>query len=636
MFWEEVKKHYDAGSAHQFLLHFNVQDLLHDDVYGYLPTSEYLSEQLNVLGCDLVLGYNTSEGIHFPNIGRWRATQRMLEVIPKYEKTGTFHFQSIATWIETFRRLREAEDAHFADQEVDPQVARRRINANLAFDEPNKDPFVSIDPAPSDELQEKLNHLLHQDRARVGLIINFLEQLAPNDPSLNSASNDELQRFFNQIQNWASDLEIRKRKHIILLLTHNTFDVHSNLTTNPEIPLIEIPFPDYDQRLHFIEYFHNISDISSQMRRSLGDASDREVLARETIGLNLFGIHDVVQQAESTQQKVGGEPLVRYRRENLRAFSRGVLELGETHTNPSSDGWYVMRVIRDIADGMRHRDLRRVPRGMLLLGPPGTSKDYAARVLAGEANMTLVKLRYASQVGEVTININENGNTYDRNLNAAINFIRGISPTVVFMDGIEQVSPRTTMNPDDYQQAFPQALVNAMSDISLHGRVIWVGASQRPDLMPPIFRRYGIFDTKLIMLPPVGAGRVEILKTFCQGQTSGNINFQSLVGGSETDGLTWRDLFLIVQRASNIAKRDGRDTFTEAELRQVLNDFIPDYSREMQIFMGLLALREANSRIMVPESFLPEYQEFVDGNRIDKTGINKRLMELSNQLGLDA
>ena len=392
---------------------------------------------------------------------------------------------------------------------------------------------------------------------------------------MSSASNDELQRFFNQIQNWASDLEVRKRKHIILLLTHNTFDVHSNLTTNPEIPLIEIPFPDYDQRHHFIEYLHEISDVSSQMRRSLGDARDREVLARETIGLNLFGIHDIVQQAESTEQKVGGEPIVRYRRDSIRTFSHGVLELGETHTNTSGDGWYVTRVIREIAGRYEtSRSAAGCHEVCSFLDHPGTSKDYAARVLAGEANMTLVQLRYASQVGEVTININENGNTYDRNLNAAINFIRGISPTVVFMDAIEQASPRTTMNPDDHEQGFPQALVNAMNDASLHGRVIWVGASQRPDLIPPIFRRYGVFDTKLIMLPPVGAGRAEILRIFCQGQSSGNINFQSLVGGSETDGLTWRDLFLIVQRASNLAKRDRRDTFTEAELRQTLNDFI--------------------------------------------------------------
>ena len=603
MFWDEVKKHYEAGSAHQFLLHFNVNDLLYDDAYGYLPAVDYFMEQLNVLGCDLVLGYNTAHGLRLPNVGRWRNTQRMLQLMPK--------------------------------EAAEMQRERRGINSSLVFDEVGKDPFLKIDPSPSKELREKLNNLLGQGRTKIGLVINFLEQLIPNDPSLSNVARDESQLLFNQIQNWSSDLNIRRHKHIVLLIANNTFDIHPNLTVNPEIPMIEVPFPDYDERLKFIEHLHDIAEGPSQMRKTLGNNQEREVLARETIGLNLFGIHDVVQQAEAAEQKAGGEPLIRYRRESIKTFSHGILELGETNINPSGDGWYVMQTIRDIADGMKNRDLRRVPRGMLLLGPPGTSKAYAVRVLAGEANMTLVQLRYANQVGEVTININENGNTYERNLNAGLSFIRGIAPTVVFMDEIEQASPHTSMNPEDNDQRFPQALVNAMNDTSLHGSVIWVGASQRPDLMPPIFRRYGVFDTKLIMLPPTSGGRVEILRIFCRGQTSGNINFQALVGDSETDGLTWRDLFLIVQRANNIARRGGRNTFTEAELRQTLNDFIPDYSREMQIFMGLLALREANSRAMVPDGLLPEYQEFVDGNRIDKTGINKRLMELSDQLGLD-
>ena len=70
MFWDEVEKHYAAGSAHQFLLHFNVNDLLYDDAYGYLPAVDYFMEQLNVLGCDLVLGYNTAHGIRLPNVGQ--------------------------------------------------------------------------------------------------------------------------------------------------------------------------------------------------------------------------------------------------------------------------------------------------------------------------------------------------------------------------------------------------------------------------------------------------------------------------------------------------------------------------------------------------------------------------------------
>ena len=54
-----------------------------------------------------------------------------------------------------------------------------------------------------------------------------------------------------QIQYWASDLDIRRRKHVILLVTHNISDVHPNFTVNPEIPVIEIPFPSYDERLRF-------------------------------------------------------------------------------------------------------------------------------------------------------------------------------------------------------------------------------------------------------------------------------------------------------------------------------------------------------------------------------------------------
>ena len=603
MFWETIKRHHNAGSAHEFLLHFNVQDLLYDDFYGYLPALDYLMEQLNMLGCDLVLGYNISQGIIWPNIGRWRNTQKMLKLIQ-------------------------------AEYEEDPESEHRRINANLAVDDLHKDPFMHVGSEPSEELQEQLDSLLQQGRAKVGLVINFLEQLIPNDLSLNDGITYDLHRFLSRIHNWAADLDIRRRGHAILLLTQNTFDIHPSLTVNPEIPVIEIPFPDHAQRRHFIEHLRTMSDDSSQMRETLGDERDRESLARDTIGLNIFGIHDVVLQAESAEQKTGGEPLVRYRRESIRAFSHGVLELGDPQRNSSADGWYVMWTIRDIAEGMRNRDLRRVPRGVLFLGPPGTSKIYAAQLLAGEANMTFVQLRYASQMGEVTININENGNSYERNLNAAISFIRGISPVVVFIDEIEQAPPHTSMHPEE-RPPFPQSLVNAISDPSLHGRVIWVGASHRPDLMPQIFRQYGIFDTKFVMLPPTAEGRMEILRIFCQGQTENEINFRGLVGGPETDGLTWRDLFLIVQRAHNIARHNQHEHFRESDLRQALDDFIPAYSPEMQLFMGLLALREANSRIMIPEALLPAYQEFVDGNRIDKTAINKRLIELSDQLGLN-
>ena len=192
------------------------------------------------------------------------------------------------------------------------------------------------------------------------------------------------------------------------------------------------------------------------------------------------------------------------------------------------------------------------------------------------------------------------------------------------------------MQPEDWERALPVSLVNAISDTSLRGKVIWVGATNRPDLMPSIFRRVGIFDHKLILLPPTPFERAAILKIFCEPRTQESIDYQSIVGDARTDGITARDLWLIMQRARNLAQRNNREQLTEADLREAVDDFAPDHSPEMQQFMGLLAMREANSRAMLPDALLPQYQEFVEGNRIDKTKINRRLLELSGELGLQA
>lgn len=608
MFWEQIATHYRAGSAHQFLLHFNVQDLHYDDAYSYLPAMPYLMEQLNLLGCDLVVGYNSVQGIIFPNVRQWRKTQKMLEIVPP-----------------------DAAD------EVPLPDERRRINSNLAIGKLHEDPVVTMEPHPSEELQNRLSHLLRQGRAKVGLIINFLEQLAPNHPSLTSGANDESQRFLNLLNHWASDLDIRRREQIILLVTQNTFDIHPSLTVNPEIPVVEMPFPDYAQRLKFIAHLHAISPDDAPMRESLGDARAREEFARETAGLNLFGIHDIARQAATTQQEARGELLLNYRQESIKTFSHGVLEVGEPREVARMQGpSHVNRAIQDIVDGLKQGDWRRIPRGVLLLGPAGTGKVFIAKLLAGKAETAFVQLRYASQVGEVAISVNGNEGSYERNLIAALSFIRGIAPVVVFIDEIEQASPHTSMQPEQGERGLPVSLVNAMSDTSLRGKVLWVGATNRPDLMPAIFRRTGIFDHKLILLPPTPFERAAILKIFCEPRTQESIDYQSIIGDERTDGITARDLWLIMQRARNLALRNNREQLIEADLREAVNDFVPDHSREMQQFMGLLAMREANSRAMLPDALLPQYQEFVEDNRIDKTKINRRLLELSGELGLQA
>lgn len=615
MFWENIESQYNVAAAHQFILHFNVDDLQFDEHFGYLPTLDFVMEQLNALGCRLVLGYNATQGFMWPGVGRWIDTQRILGLIPKDQG---------------------------APDETDE---RKRINSRLAVNKIHEDPFYKSDPLPTKDLSNKMHDLLKQDRVRIGMVIDNLEQIAPSTNLKDSGVTEHAQFFFHQLQNWASDLEIRRKRHIIILLTQNTFDIHSHFLVNQEIPVVEVPFPDYEQRLKFIQHLSNIPqeitqegepDKKVEVKLNLGNDRDKQALARDTAGLNLFAVHDLVRHAASLKQKIEGPILANYKRESVKVFSHGIIEVNEPLTNPRQH-WssHVTRIIEDIVDGLKENDMRRVPRGILLLGPTGNGNIYAARMLAGQTNMAFVQLRYASQVSEVTVNINEIGNSYERNLNSAINFIRGLAPVVVFMDEIEQTSPHhTSMKTGNNERQLPVILTNAISDASLRGKVIWVGTSSRPDLIPAIFRRPDIFSHKVVLLPPIRDSRAGILQFFCRLHTREEMNFQEISRDPRLRGVSVNDLNQIAQRSHNIAKRKNRNSFIEEDLREAVADFMPDYSPEMRLFMVLLALQEANSRAMIPERLPPPYQEFVNENRIDKTKVNNRLMELSKELGL--
>ena len=614
MFWQRIESQYKVTAAHQYLLHFNVNDLLYDEHFGYLPATEYLMEQLNVLGCRLIVGYNATKGFIIPRVGQWVDTQKILGLIPK-------------------------------DQDVPEETPeRKRINSRLSYNKLHEDPFYGSDPMPTKDLANKLHNLLKQDRVRIGLVITNLEQIAPNNPSMESTSKENTLYFYHQLQNWASDLDIRRKQHIILLLTQNTFDIHPHFLVNQEIPIVEIPFPDYDDRLRFINHLSNIPqeiadqdspDKKLEVKLELGNDRDKQTIARETAGLNLFGIHDLVRHAASLKQKVQGQLLNNYRRESVKTFSHGIIEVSEPLTQPNQH-WspHVTRVIQDIIQGLKDKDLRRVPRGILMMGPTGNGNIFAARLLAGQTNMAFVKLRYAGQISEVTVNINENGTSYERNLNSAINFIRGLEPVVVFMEEIEQASPHSGIKQGISDQTMPPILTNAISDGSLHGKVIWIGTSSRPDLIPPIFRNSEIFSQKLVLLPPIRQSRAGILQFFCRLHTQEQMNFNEIASHEKLRGVSVDDLNQIARRSHNIAKRKNKASFNEEDLREVINDFMPNYSREMQMFMALLALQEATSRSMIPDRLPPPYEEFVEEGQINKTKINARIMELSKELGL--
>ena len=611
-FWDRVVSEYNAGVSHQFLLHFNVEDLVRDEMYGYLPMFPYLMEQLNILGCDFVIGYTPSQGVIWPDVNQWKSVQKWMGLLP------------------------------YEEQQDDG--SRTPINSKIHHWNLHEDGFLSGKHTPSEDVRKQLDALVHEGRAKVGLIVNFVEKIVPNTEM--TVLDKESSLFLNMFQEWAGDFDIRMKKNVVLLMTQNLAEVHSALVKQSEIPTIEIPFPDYDERLEFIKYVVNIpipspppTDTQITKPVTLAPGFSVEQFARDTSGLNLFGMHDVALRAEEAQTAITPELTESYRRSRVEIFSHGIVEVLNTSTD--LDGVrgmdHVIAVIRDVGAAMSEGDLRRVPRGLLFLGTPGTGRAMAAGLLAGYGNMACVRLRNIREIGAEFAYPSGEEQAYDRNLNLAINFIQAVAPVVVLIDMDKAWVLRAGLQPSQQGNSMPIELLNAIDDPSLHGKVIWIGTSNRPDLMDSIFRRDGLFDHKLVFLPPAPAERAEILERFFNDAQIAvqHIDFGKIGGDGFTDGLCSSHLYVIVQRSYNIAKRNNRQVVTEADLIEATIDFVPEYSPEMNEFTALLALREANSRSMIPAALPEEFQGFVAGNRINKTAINQRVIELAQQLGLE-
>lgn len=613
-FWDRIASEYNAGVSHQFLLHFNVEDLVRDEVHGYLPMFPYLMEQLNALGCDLVIGYTPSQGIVWPDVNQWKAVQKWLGLVP-----------------------------HEAQQD-DEKPSRPPINSKVHHWNLHEDGFLSGKHPPSDEVRKQLDALLHEGRVKVGLVINYVEKIIPNAEL--TALDKETSLFLDMFQGWAGDFDMRMKKHILLLVTQNIAQVHPSLVKQSEIPTIEIPFPDYNERLEFIEHLINLpipspppTDTQITKPVTLAPEFNVEQLARDTAGLNLFGLHDVVLRAEEAQTAITPELTESYRRERVEIFSHGIVEVLNTSADLGGVRGmdHVIAVIRDVIAAMSEGDLRRVPRGLLFIGTPGTGRAMAAQLLAGHGNMALVRLRNIREIGAEYAYPNGEEHAYDRNLKLAINFVQAVAPVVVLIDMDKAWVLRAGLQPSPQGSTMPIELLNAIDDPSLHGKVIWIGTSNRPDLMDAIFRRDGLFDYKLVFLPPTPAERAYILEKFFNDAQIAfqHIDFGKIGGDGFTDGLCSSHLYVIVQRSYNIAKRNNRQAVTETDLIEAAIDFVPEYSPEMNEFTALLALREANSRSMIPATLPEEFQGFVAGNRINKTAINQRVIELAQQLGLE-
>ncbi|MCD6523672.1 MAG: AAA family ATPase, partial [Thermococcus sp.] len=150
------------------------------------------------------------------------------------------------------------------------------------------------------------------------------------------------------------------------------------------------------------------------------------------------------------------------------------------------------------------------PKGVLLYGPPGTGKTLLAKAVANEANAHFIAINgpeiMSKYYGESEERLREVFKEAEEN-----------APAIIFIDEIDSIAPKREETHGEVEKRVVSQLLTLMDGLKSRGKVIVIGATNRPDAIDPALRRPGRFDREIEVGVPDKQGRKEILQIHTRG-----------------------------------------------------------------------------------------------------------------------
>mgnify|MGYP003586930205 FL=1 len=211
----------------------------------------------------------------------------------------------------------------------------------------------------------------------------------------------------------------------------------------------------------------------------------------------------------------------------------------------------------------------KIPKGVLLVGPPGCGKTLIAKAIAGEAGVPFFSVS-GSEFVEMFVGV---GASRVRDL---FDQARKYAPCIVFIDEIDAVGRYRGAGigggHDEREQTLNQLLVE-MDGFDPHTGIIVVAATNRPDILDPALLRPGRFDRRIVVGLPDTQEREEILKLHAKGKPiADDIDLKAIA--QQTAGFTGADLENLLNEAALLAVRKGQEQITQKEIEEAVDKII--------------------------------------------------------------
>ena len=215
-----------------------------------------------------------------------------------------------------------------------------------------------------------------------------------------------------------------------------------------------------------------------------------------------------------------------------------------------------------------------MPKGVLLVGPPGTGKTMLAKAVAGESNVPFFSIS-GSEFVEMFVGM---GASKVRDL---FKQAKEKAPCIVFIDEIDAIGKKRDGQiggHDEREQTLNQ-LLTEMDGFEGNNGVIILAATNRPESLDPALTRPGRFDRRVPVELPDLKGREEILKVHAKKiRTEGNVDYHTIA--RMASGASGADLANIINEAALRAVRNGRTSVTQEDLEESIEVVIAGYQKK--------------------------------------------------------
>ena len=345
---------------------------------------------------------------------------------------------------------------------------------------------------------------LNRDRVQVGCVIKSANLLAP---ALQGGFDYDLSALASLIRDWSSDSLLAGHSLATFLITENLNDLHPLIVNNPRASRIKIALPSPDELTEAFEF------MSPAYPCALKEYSGRlPAVAQQLAGSTLGAIATLLKTREHARQCLAPDDLVKLKKQLVESDCNGLIEFVESKR--TLDDMYGQEKVKawlrqDIAL-WKESDVAALPKGYLLCGPVGTGKTFMVECLAGEAGVPVVKLK----------NFRDKwvGST-EGNLERIFRLLQALGRCYVFIDEADQaIGRRDSGNTDSgLSGRIYSMLAEEMGSSTSRGKLIWILASSRPDLIEVDLKRPGRVDVKIPLFPTTTAREsFDLIRTLCQ------------------------------------------------------------------------------------------------------------------------